>query len=955
MWSRRVFRVAAALIIVMCTAAVARTASATSLEDNERLAVQAFESTQVIEAPRAARADPNTAAAIPSGCVTNPFPTQPNGPSWSVEVANTVYTGASRFTLTGWRQACINDPTRSAIFIRYIPPASQSIFVCGGGASLDAIQNGASFSLVESSRYTATPSSPNSFCGTIYTATTFLVDQRPGRNFNDQAEVTFRYGRDNANRLTVPDWTPNVPLRTLTLRLVGDFMGQVTSSPSGIICTAGSCTADFYQGTTVTLTAGPWGTSVFRGWSGGCGTGTAATIRFVVAADTTCEARFTAPPVDPETGWWWSASEPGRGYSLELKNGRLFIASYAYRPDGSPVWYTTSGAWDGNSLTAPLTEFSGGQTLAGEWRPADDAGDLTTVTLSFSSPTRGTLAWANGQRTSIQRYSFAADAIKVASPPFPAAEIAVSEPPDAPVADARMALAAKVADRGRMRVIVRMKKIQASSANRKDGVQKMPIASSLAASDSRVQDVMATQPLMLVSVTPAGLAALEADPDVETVHEDRLDRLMLSVSGPRIGADRARAVGAAGSGTTIAILDSGVEASNSFFGGRVVEEACFSTQDPDYFATSNCPGGGEAAYGPGTAAPCTSAPTECRHGTHVAGIAAGAGSGMYGVAPSARVLAINVFTTFSSYSLCGAARCIASFAYDQLRALEYVLARASQLNIVSANMSLGGGGYTSYCDSDPLKDVIDRLRSANVATVIASGNNGYISSVSSPACISSAIRVGATSSLGAASVPDIVASFTNQWSRPMLMAPGVQIRSSVPGGGFVAMNGTSMAAPQVAGAWAAIRSLRGDASVTDVNQMLTTTARTVNSYNAYPRIEIGALAERLAAIETGWWWNASEPGRGFFIEIQNGSLFLSAFLYGPDGRSAWYTAMGAYSQGTFESNVIQYAGGQAIGAAWRQATAAADYGRITLRPTASGQILATLPSGKQLTLVRFAF
>jgi len=947
------FRYRATLVVLLglaCLVGSPRDGRSTTPEENERLAVQAFEASQGRAPSSAFRADPGTAAAIPAGCVSNPFPTQPSGPSWSVEVSNTVYTGARRFTLTAWRQACGNDPTRSVIFLRYIPPASESIFVCGGGGATEVIQGGKTSSFVEASRYSATNNWSNSFCGTIYTATTFLADQWPSSPFNDQAAVTFRYGRDNANRLAVPDWTPTVALRTVTLTVVGDFRGQVTSAPSGIICTAGTCSADFYEGTSVALTAGAWGTSIFRGWSGGCGTSPSPTIRFVVLADTACEARFTPPPVDPETGWWWAASEPGRGYSLELKNGQLFIASYAYRPDGSSVWYTTSGAWDGVSLTAALTEFRGGQTLAGEWRPADSVGDLTTVTLSFSSATRGTLTWANGQRTAIQRYSFAADASRTVQTPIPSDAAPIATAPEPPAIDARLALAAKVADRGRMRVIARMKKINASSGGRRDGAQRMPVGLALAASGSRIHDVMSTQPLMLVSVTPAGLEALHADPDVEAVFEDRIDELTLGASGPKIGADRARTFGATGAGATIAIIDTGVEATHSFFGGRVIEEACFSTNDTDYAATSNCPGGGETAYGPRAATPCTSVPSSCSHGTHVAGIAAGSGSGMFGTAPSAGLLAINVFTTFNSYSVCRiTSRCILTFSYDQLRALEYVAVRARPLNVVAVNMSLGSGRYSTYCDSDPLKDVIDRLRSMNVATVIASGNDGYTSYVAAPSCISSAIRVGATSS------SDTVAPFSNQWSRPMLMAPGVSIRSSVAGGRFEAMSGTSMAAPHVAGAWAAIRSLRGSASVTEVHQMLTTTGRSVGSYTPQPRIEIGALAERLSAIETGWWWNASEPGRGFFIEVQGGSLFLSAFLYGPDGRSAWYTASGSYVEGTFESNIIQYAGGQSIGAAWRQATPAADHGRITLRPTGDGRVQATLPSGKQLMLVRFVF
>lgn len=46
----------------------------------------------------------------------------------------------------------------------------------------------------------------------------------------------------------------------------------------------------------------------------------------------------------PESGWWWSSAEGGRGYSLEVSGRSVFFAFYSYASDGTPVWYVSSGA-----------------------------------------------------------------------------------------------------------------------------------------------------------------------------------------------------------------------------------------------------------------------------------------------------------------------------------------------------------------------------------------------------------------------------------------------------------------------------------------------------------------------------------------------------------------------------------------------------------------------------------
>src|SRR5262249_23061933 len=148
---------------------------------------------------------------------------------------------------------------------------------------------------------------------------------------------------------------------------------------------------------------------------------------------------------------------------------------------------------------------------------------------------------------------------------------------------------------------------------------------------------------------------------------------------------------------------------------------------------------------------------------------------------------------------------------------------STSYSIAAANLSLGSGVNTSNCDTvnPSLKTAIDSLRSIGIATVIASGNNGSSTGISFPACISTAVSVGSTDDGSGGTVADQISSFSNSASFLSLLAPGRLINSSVPGGGFQNLAGTSMAAPHVTGAWGILKSKSPSATVDQILAALT--------------------------------------------------------------------------------------------------------------------------------------
>jgi len=378
-----------------------------------------------------------------------------------------------------------------------------------------------------------------------------------------------------------------------------------------------------------------------------------------------------------------------------------------------------------------------------------------------------------------------------------------------------------------VRVIVRLD-VQTRSEGTLDtpqavGAQRQAIASAqtfllaeLTRTGHRMIRRFQTIPFIVLEVEAGALAVLERSSLVIGVAEDRLDAPLLPQSGPLVEADQAWAAGFDGTGWAVAILDTGVDNVHPFLSGKVLEEACFS-------ANGSCPDGSTTQIGPGAGVPCTYAVSGCRHGTHVAGIAAGQGDSFSGVAKGASLIAIQVFSRFTGAPCAGQGEdpCALSFVSDQIAGLEHVFGMGASLQIASANMSLGGGRFTNQesCDAANAarKAAIDNLRSLEIATAVASGNDGFIDAMSAPACISTAVSVGSTTKT------DSISFFSNSVSFLSLLAPGSSIFSSLPNAEFGFLSGTSMATPHVAGAWAILKQSSPAATVSAVLDALQTT------------------------------------------------------------------------------------------------------------------------------------
>jgi len=224
------------------------------------------------------------------------------------------------------------------------------------------------------------------------------------------------------------------------------------------------------------------------------------------------------------------------------------------------------------------------------------------------------------------------------------------------------------------------------------------------------------------------------------------------------------------------------------------------------------------------------------HGTHVAGIIAAKGS-INGVAPDASLIAARVLDENGS-----------GYTSDIVAGIEYCTNNANTYNISVISLSIGMNdtGSSTYCDASVPTEAaaINAATAQGISVVIATGNEGSPTNISAPACVQNAIPVGATTK------SDVIANYSNRNSLVQLVAPGGDasnpINSTLIGGGYIGVYGTSMAVPHVSGAIAILNQYLRARGQTKTPQQLETilssTGRAISdagfSNRTYSRIDI---------------------------------------------------------------------------------------------------------------------
>jgi len=255
----------------------------------------------------------------------------------------------------------------------------------------------------------------------------------------------------------------------------------------------------------------------------------------------------------------------------------------------------------------------------------------------------------------------------------------------------------------------------------------------------------------------------------------------------QIGADKVWDLGYTGTGVTVAVLDTGVDYTHQELSDSIAGGKSFVSYTTSYYDDHG-------------------------HGTHVSGIITANGVVMSakGVAPGASVWMAKVCDAGGS--------CYTS---DIAAAIDYVVNHQTETGSIMS-ISLGGGGTSrANCDSDYLASKVNWAVSNGVTVVVAAGNTGGI--VSSPACASGAISVGAVDK------NDVRPSWSGSGSALKIVAPGVSIYSSLPGNTYASWSGTSMATPHVSAVIALMKQENPSLTDSQIKSILYSTAKDLGS------------------------------------------------------------------------------------------------------------------------------
>ena len=198
-------------------------------------------------------------------------------------------------------------------------------------------------------------------------------------------------------------------------------------------------------------------------------------------------------------------------------------------------------------------------------------------------------------------------------------------------------------------------------------------------------------PIIYVTIRRGDINTLASDPLIVSINIDQYYAPTMFGSTELIGSQLANQSGYDGKGTSVVVLDTGVNKSHPFLSTKVVGEACFSTTN--YMSTSLCPNQLPQSTAKNSGKPCPQNVEGCNHGTHVAGTIAGkittiqtkynGTKTVRGVAPGAKIIAVQVFSRFAK-NYCGngaTSDCTLTWTSDFDAALEWIYEKISAGNV----------------------------------------------------------------------------------------------------------------------------------------------------------------------------------------------------------------------------------------------------------------------------------
>jgi len=254
------------------------------------------------------------------------------------------------------------------------------------------------------------------------------------------------------------------------------------------------------------------------------------------------------------------------------------------------------------------------------------------------------------------------------------------------------------------------------------------------------------------------------------------------------------------------------------------------------------------------------------HGTHVAGTIGAVGDngvGVVGMNWRVGIVPVRVLDESGAGTIA-----------DIVAGIEYAIARRVRI----MNLSLGGADYSTI-----FEQALDSAKDANILAVVASGNESSINDFfeSFPANFkgSNIISVAAVDSA------DELAYFSNIGPETVdLAAPGVGVVSTIPGGGYDAFDGTSMAAPHVAGIGALLLSLNPRFTYLDLRSLLLGTVTRTSELSGL--IATGGIVNAAAAMNAALSRAATPLSLGFGVKLSRSSSSVVVYVRDRDGGRA---------------------------------------------------------------------